>query len=634
MEVAAQTTPGDDQIEGTWNKEVSALLGTYRRLPVENSWHVGVISFREGSEGKSLYWENEAGVSWSLTPDFQKGALITDETNPYYKNGAQEFKLEIKDGKAVGFWFNNEIFARDGFDMIPQLTGGLKGYISMHVPAAPDEYGYGVSFYSSVWPLLDSPLSAFQIGLPSTWIIPDNRDFEQPLCPPGTVARDNWPERGPYYRAVFQTIEGGLGYWRNTRFPSVTSKYRMNGTPNGYNHEISSPGWGFGRTTALTDEEVGIAQLSNRLVVPPDGITFKDRTSGEILGNAWMALPLTKPNDGPIAPTGVLCWTLFLNTSKFKGPVAFWIPETWSRLSSEYPTIIGRGLDSRPGLMSGGAMEVNTVPYFENNDKAGVRYSKIPKLNFPVNKNGITILMQDVAMYSQEALYLDVESWSEGENAPSGEFKHMGAWTPEVRSNPISFRQGRENIPLTGFDNIVKTEVFGDQGSFSFGLRWVDPESKGIFPEYYRQAGQEMVPIPAAEVPGETELISQTFRSASASENYTSPQEAGSSWDKPGPEQGPFKIILSDGSEVTYSWYRFVDQPALQKLGWSEAEKERLQSLVEKIHLEWPTTREYMPPPSSGTLVQLDPVLSVNPPEGLEIGYVPIVTSQRQLVRE
>jgi len=39
-----------------------------------------------------------------------------------------------------------------------------------------------------------------------------------------------------------------------------------------------------------------------------------------------------------------------------------------------------------------------------------------------------------------------------------------------IRSNPISFRQGSDNIPLTSFDNIVKTEIFGSPGSFSFGL--------------------------------------------------------------------------------------------------------------------------------------------------------------------
>jgi hypothetical protein len=36
-----------------------------------------------------------------------------------------------------------------------------------------------------------------------------------------------------------------------------------------------------------------------------------------------------------------------------------------------------------------------------------------------------------------------------------------------------------------------------------------------------------------------------------------------------------------------------------------------------------------MSPPSSGTLVTLDPALLVTPPEGMEVGYVPIVTAQR-----
>jgi len=513
-------------------------------------------------------------------------------------------------------------------DELPQLVGGLKGYISMRVVSVPDEYGYGVSFYSSVWPLLDVPLSTFQIGLPSTWIIPDNRDFEEPLCPPGTVARDNWPERGPYYRDVFQTIEGGLGFWVSTQFPSVIPKYRMNATSNGYNHEISSPGWGFGRTKPLTDEQVGIAQLSNRLVVPPDGFTFEKDTTVGILGNAWMALPLTEAKDGPVVPTGDLSWTLFLNTANFNGPVAFYIPETWSRLSRGYRTIIGRGLDARPGRMGGGAMEVNTVPYFENEDDKGVKYSKVPKLNYPVDENGITILMQDVKMYSKDALYDKIKSWSQGGNAPSGKFNLEGAWTPEIRSRSITFRQGRQDIPLIGFEPIVKTEIFGDPDSQAFGLRWVTDENQGIFPQYYKEEGENRIVISAEQVPEDTKLLSQTFRPKRIGNDYTSPKEKPNSWTEPGPERGPFKITLSDGSEVTYSWYRFIDQPSLRKLGWTEEEKERLQALVEKIHASWSITGEYMPPPSRGTLVKLDPVLCVKPPNGLEVGYVPIVTSQ------
>ena len=79
---------------------------------------------------------------------------------------------------------------------------------------------------------------------------------------------------------------------------------------------------------------------------------------------------------------------------------------------------------------------------------------------------------------------------------------------------------------------------------------------------------------------------------------------------------------------MTYSWYRFVDQPSFQQYKFSEEKKAKLQALVEKIHKTWPIDRDYMAPPSRGKLVALDPALLVTPPKGLEVGYVPIVTHQ------
>lgn len=189
-------------------------------------------------------------------------------------------------------WAAGQTAAAD--DDLKEIMGeGLKGYIASEIAPPPAGYGYGMSFYSAAWPLVEAPLQSFQIGLPSTWIVPDNVNYKGCLCPKGTIARDNWPEQGPTYRDVFQTIEGGLGFWGSTRFGSSIPKYRMNGTPNCYNTEISSPGWGFGKPDPLKSEEMGIAQLSNRLLTPPDGFTFKTDTRGELLGNAWMALPIT-----------------------------------------------------------------------------------------------------------------------------------------------------------------------------------------------------------------------------------------------------------------------------------------------------------------------------------------------------
>ena len=79
---------------------------------------------------------------------------------------------------------------------------------------------------------------------------------------------------------------------------------------------------------------------------------------------------------------------------------------------------------------------------------------------------------------------------------------------------------------------------------------------------------------------------------------------------------------------MTYSWYRFVDQPSFQQYAWSTEKKAKLQAFVEKIHANWPIDRDYMAPPSRGELVALDPALLVAPPKGMEVGFVPIVTRQ------
>ena len=113
-----------------------------------------------------------------------------------------------------------------------------------------------------------------------------------------------------------------------------------------------------------------------------------------------------------------------------------------------------------------------------------------------------------------------------------------------------------------------------------------------------------------------------------AEQAYSSPEAGESRWHTPGPKAGPFRVTLGDGSVVTYCWYRFIDQPSLEDADLSEAERDRLQSIVEKIHTQWTRDREYMARPARGRLATLDAALMVTPPPGLETGYVPIVVRQ------
>ncbi len=504
---------------------------------------------------------------------------------------------------------------------------GLHGYIGFSAtrPPARSEYSAGMGFYAAVWPLIDQPLANFQIGLPSAWITPDNSDNkDRPLAPEGTLAR-TWKPRGPTWESVFQTVEGGLGYWAGNHFRYGPPKFSMNATPQCYDYEVGSPGWSFFYSNeALPDDRLGIAQLSNRLLIPPDALPFEGHPRGQFLGYTWMALPFTDPTTGD-PPTGDQSWTCFLSAANFKGPIAYYIPETWSKIGKlfSYPFLYGRGLDARAGHMGGGAMEINTVPRFEARDAKGVLYSKIPRLQFPVDARRRSLLVQDVTYYSKAALYDPFRAWRAGGPACSGRFAEQGVWKSTLTTRTTRYDQG--GAKLAGVERVFDTRVF--EGNV-WGLEWFDSEISptGRFPQYFKQVGDERVAVPASEVPPETRLVEQEFKLAGPGVPYTSP--GAGAWTQPGPTQGPRTVRLADGSVVKYAWYRFVDQPSFQQYAWSAEKKAALQAFVEKIHAHWPIDRDYMAPPTQGQLVSLDPALLVTPPKGLEVGYVPIVTGQ------
>jgi hypothetical protein len=270
-------------------------------------------------------------------------------------------------------------------------------------------------------------------------------------------------------------------------------------------------------------------------------------------------------------------------------------------------------------------MEINTVPRFDASDAQGGAYTKLPRLQFPVDAEGRAYLVQDVTYYSKAALYDAFKSWRSGGATCSGRFDEKGAFKPKLNTHTTSYDQaGRK---LVGVDRAFDTRIFDGN---VWGLQWFTNElaPKGLFPQYYKKVGEECVAVPATNVPAETELLAQEFKLADAGKPYTSP--VGGAWAKPGPKLGPFTAKLADGSVVTYSWYRFVDQPSFQQYAWSTEKKAELQAFVEKLHANWPTDRDYIAHPTRGRLVSLDPALIVTPPRGLETGYVPIVTHQEK----
>ena len=242
--------------------------------------------------------------------------------------------------------------------------------------------------------------------------------------------------------------------------------------------------------------------------------------------------------------------------------------------------------------------------------------------NSPWTTRAGAYLVQDVTYYSKAALYDAFKSWRDGGPACSGRFDTNGTWKPKLNTHTTRFDQaGRE---IADVERVFDTRIF--EGNV-WGLQWFtnDITSQGSFPQYFKALAKNACGGGDSRAGGD-QIAAQEFTLARPGPPYTSPTTG--AWAEPGPKLGPFTARLADGSVVTYSWYRFVDQPSFQQYHWSAEKKAKLQAFVEKLHAFWTIDRDYMAPPTSGKLVALDAALIVKPPEGLEMGYVPIVTRQ------
>jgi hypothetical protein len=503
---------------------------------------------------------------------------------------------------------------------------GLTGYLtaSANGGAPPAGYQYGLSFYTTISTLEATPTQGTQLGW-GTWIVPDNGTFTQPLCPVGTVARDNWPDRGPSYWTVYQTIEGGAGEWTSEMFPTSVTKFRVNGTADCYTHQIASTGWEFG-PAVLPPSQLGLAQLSNRLLTPPDGLVFQGGAAAAVLGYGWIALPLIPAYTSPLGvPTGDQSWTLFLNAANFSGPVVFYTPAIWSAINASDPTGTGRGEDALPAFNSGLALEIGNTPAYSSRFSDGEEYARIPRVSFATDALGRAALIGDLHYYSKQAIWDAVATAEQNSTAPSG-FDPAGVFTPPLASPGAGLKLGGAPVNLGSAFGATVIASVGASGTL--GMAWGNGLEAGVLPEYYVLSGGSWKPIAADSVPTETRLKGQTFSAAQQGAFPSLDVSAASPWDSTGWAAGPFSVTLSDRSTVEYVWYRFIDQPAIAALALPDSVLQRLQAFVAAWQTASGTRGVTIAAPTSGTLASLDPALFVTPPAGLEKGYVPIVIAQ------
>lgn len=512
--------------------------------------------------------------------------------------------------------------------------GNVGGYMILKVEKVDVSYDAGYSMYAAAWPLVkEYPGRSFQSGLFGTWMFPQN---------------DN-----PLARKEFYTdIEGGLGWWNDTEYATETPKFIMGGVQLNFVGWANGPGAGQGRDWSDPKGHYGVAQLSPWVLWPPDGLNLKQGTCGELFGSGYLPLPLTEPKSttaGKEVPTGNQCWTLFLNTGNFKGPVAFFTPYFWSRASVDDPKLSGLFLDQRPSEANKAfQMETQHIRSAEATDSKGQIYARIATTQYPLGSDGNSDLLHRLMVYNKKALWDKVEAWFKGGPPADGKIDLSGAamqkFQKEIRSNWSLYgdhisKNKRALLNITSYMDALVTD------SATLRVRW-DGElvtqrktkrgSVVALPEYYKlvKTGNDTIgkwiAVSPKSVPAETGLQKVSFKNTEPRTPiaYVTPDDKESCWKTPGPVAGPFKVKLGDGSTVTYYWYRFADQPALLNADLTKEQREEMQRRVEMLHRFWTRDREYLPPPMTGKLAEIDPALIVSPPKGLEVGYVPIVTRQ------
>lgn len=536
------------------------------------------------------------------------------------------------------------------FTIYSQTSGDRFAFTTIGaIPPNDNSFGSGYSIYASVWPLFENypKTELFQTGLVSVWMTPQ---------PTGNEPSDGF----------YNTIEGGLGWWTGLRFGHTAPKFIMGGVSNDFYSWANGPGAGRAdtedgfRNWSEPNGMLDVAQLANGVLWPPDGLNMALDNKGDFLGYGYLSLPLTDTmatTRGQNIATGNHSWTLFLNTENFKGPVAFFLPTFWTKPVLEDPSLEGLFLDSRPSQpVSSFGIETATLPMVHAVDNNGKKISKVQPTRYPMSGSDESLLLNRPMVYSKAAIWTKVQDWFNGGAMAQPTLSMQGQleilfdtndddgaafFDSRIKLNPGGEREDDEYI----IESSYMRPFVKDSHTWGYKMATdVVQVTEGIFktPEYFELEDNSLQgnPINEENVPAETGLVSYEFET-----NIEEPiplltplevdcpwHDPNGAWLNPGPAAGPFKVDLEDGSTLTYYWYRFVDQPAVISANLTNDQRQLLQERIELIHTNWKKTDTYLPDPTFGTLASLDAGLVVQPPVGLEIGYVPIVTRQEKTV--
>ena len=540
----------------------------------------------------------------------------------------------------------------------------------------------GTSWYTFIFDLLDpnEPRPIFQTGTGGTWL--------KPAWTKSYVAGESgcycnptggWPAGSGCFsqdkttctngccnegcRGLYQTMEGGTGYWLQ-QLPTSAVKWRINAVTGCYKRETGSHLWGF-YGDDVTCSDLGVIVVSNSYLLPADGIAFE----GEgMLGQAWIDTPLGVFDEEVIYTQSSRKnrhWSLVLDTKNFKGPVAYLLPEYWAE-TGKWVNFDGQVYPeedfAKTGMKTGGgAFEWHTIPALGEKEDNGDIYIRIPKMRMGKNKGGKTVLMAGFKSWDQpEDLYTPIDNLMSGNTDAEGfeESEVMKSTNGTIHKcegsketfTSLGYNRNNGQIFLGG--TIITKQGGNDKDASCHAIVKWDKRKADCshsdhckFTEVYKVKDEEIAvgnngfSLQSSKM----EHVTDTGQIPSSLKTRDFPRASDKVYNRAS------NINLCGGSPtditlycrqsaaldwIGYRWYKFSEQPGLQRLNLNDAQRDILQTRMERLHKALnknPHMNEWLKPPTEGIpeLVNVDPAhLIDNPPLGLEVGYVPIVLYQ------
>ena len=500
----------------------------------------------------------------------------------------------------------------------------------------------GFSWYTRIFDWVQEPYSinALSLGMGATWMQRVSNDPNTSCACPNQCCMDHASNNSKLAARgnqscdwLMQSMEGGPGLGR-TELPTTRTKWRIGDSVGCYSAYTGSPLFQFGQfaghacsrsdETAAHPMSMAFIQLSNKLVMFPDGITFAEHGQG-MLGVAYVRTPFGKVNDSDARNF----WTCVLDSTSFSGPLGYFLPEFWAIRAPgmENATRSFPDFGTVEAIhMSGGAFEINSIPTFNSSGlRPGSQALRLPRMAMPL-VDGRSVLFMGSRKFSKDEINTPLEQALQAGELDASQLLSAGIRHPCVAGN-TSAVTGSLNTWGRFFTSIEDDECVWS--AVHFNRSCCGNMSQCFMPQFLD--GDTRLPLEADQVPASLREAEYPRKPPSGpySALNASSGPPGGCRDSPGPASPTLYCVQSQSPTwVAYRWYRFVDQPGLQQVLTSQAERDFMQKRVTALHKllakegngRWIKRRGA----TKEGIARIDDAAVVVPPKGLEHGFVPI----------